>query len=330
MILGIDGGGTKTVAALVNEAGHILGYGRAGPANAHTIGLQQAIRAVESAARELISCTFLKNSKSLLAVLGLAGVSRSIDQACIEQALRGLPLFRNAELIITNDAHIALVGAVGQEYGVALIAGTGAIAFGINHAGEQARADGWGHLLGDEGSGYWIGLEALRAVLRAYDGRGPSTILGHHLFQRLGAAQPEDLVEWVYHDKPSVDVIAALSSVVFAAAAKGDKVAGAILHRGGTALGRAVVSVICQLDLADKTFPFVPTGGLFRGESSELLLGPVRRMVRSTAPQVEWRSPRFPPEIGAVILGLSRRGLLSEEVLQSLTQNMKQPPERYL
>lgn len=322
MFLGIDAGGTKTVCVLVDEKGRLLGYGQADSANYQAVGLKKATEAIVSAVREALTCAET-NARPRFAVLGLAGVGRPLDRDRFEEALRDLPLFRGIEFLVTSDAHIALVGAVGQEYGVVLIAGTGAIAFGINHAGEQARADGWGHLLGDEGSGYWIGLEALRAVLRAYDGRGPSTILGHHLFQRLGVAQPEDLVEWAYHDKPSVDVIAALSSVVFAAAAKGDRVARAILHQAGTALGRAAASVIRQLDLADKTFPFVTTGGLFKDESSELLLGTVRRVVRSIAPHVQWRTPWFSPEIGAVIIGLSRWGLLSEGILENLAQGMK-------
>lgn len=321
MIVGVDAGGTKTIAILACEAGHVRGFGRAGPANYQTIGLGQALQAIEFAVKDALSWASV-DPQSLLVVLGLAGVDRREDQSRVEQALRGVGLFHNAELVITNDARIALVGAVGEEYGVALIAGTGAIAFGINRAGTQKRADGWGHLLGDEGSGYWISQEALRAVLRAYDGRGPSTILDRYLLQRLGLARPEDLVEWAYYKKPSVDMIASLASSVFAAAAKGDKIAIAILRRAGRTLGRAAASVIRRLDLADEPFPFVTTGGLFKGEPTEPLLQPVRRTLRAVAPKARWVVTRFPPEIGAVIVGFSRRGSLSEQVLENLAQGI--------
>ena len=330
MIIGIDGGGTKTTAILASERGHILGVGKAGPANYQVIGVEKAIESILSATHEALSQAPPVTKKARVVVLGLAGVDRPIDKTRIADAFCGLRLFRDAEVIITNDAYIALVGAVGQEYGVALIAGTGAIAIGINHAGKQARVDGWGHLLGDEGSGYWIGVEALRATLRSYDSRGPSTVLGRYLLRRLGLTQPEDLVEWAYRDNPSVGAIAALTPVVFATAAEGDTVAVSILHRAGMALGHAAACVCRQLNLENEPFPFTTVGGLFKGKSSDLVLRPLQRIVHSSAPQVQWRVPRFPPEIGALIVGFSRCGLLSEELLQSLTQNMKQPPGRYL
>jgi len=322
MFLGVDAGGTKTVAVLANEKGQIVGYGKAGPGNYQAVGLKTSIEAITSAVRTALASAGT-SARPKLAVLGLAGVGRPLDYERLKRALSGLKLFKDTELFITNDAHIALVGAVGQEYGVILIAGTGAIAFGINQSGEQARADGWGYLLGDEGGGYWIGLEALRAALRDYDGRGPSTLLSQYLCQRLEITHPADLVEWAYHNKPSVSTIAALAEIVFTAAAQGDRVAMRILHQAGTALGRTAASVILRLNLVDKAFPFVTLGGLLKGETSVLLLKPVQKLVHSVAPLAQWRSPQFPPELGAIILGFSRRGLLSEMTLANLAKGIK-------
>ena len=100
--------------------------------------------------------------------------------------------------ILTHDAHIALVGGAGKQEGVIIISGTGAIAYGINAHGKEARASGWGYLIGDEGSGYDIAIKGLQAVARAADGRDAPTELTDGILNRLGLNEPSDLIRWVY------------------------------------------------------------------------------------------------------------------------------------
>lgn len=323
VFLGIDAGGTKTVCVVADEHGNLLGYGQAGPANYQVVGLEKATKMIVSAAQAALASVGA-TTKPEFAVLGLAGVGRAPDRERFEQILPTTPVFRETEFFVTSDAHIALVGAVGEEYGVGVIAGTGAIAFGINRYNKIARADGWGYRLGDEGGGYWIGQEALRALLRAYDGRGDPTALQSYLLKELGLSKIEDLVEWAYSERFSVARIASLAPSVFAAAAVGDKIAIRLLRQAGRALGRAAVAVIRKLDLANEPFPFVTLGGLFRGEPKEPLVGPIQKMVKAVAPKARWLPPQFPPEIGAVIIGLSRKGLFSPVVLRNLSRTFKE------
>lgn len=320
MFLGLDGGGSKTVAVVVSREGEIIGWGKGGPSNYQTIGIEKAINAILTACQEALNPLKGKN-KITYAVLGIAGADRPQDKERIEKALREHQLFACTDFIITSDAHIALVGAMGEEFGVILIAGTGSIAFGIGLDGRCARADGWGYLLGDEGSGYWIAVEALRAVMRAFDQRGPSTSLTELILKGLDLSRAEDLVEWVYYRKPSIDTIARLSSKVFDAAASGDKIALNILRRAGAKLAQAAVSVVRNLDLVDKEFPFAVTGGLFNTPFSAILTACIRRVLTSTAPRARWVPPKFPPEIGAVILGCIRRKDLTGSFLHNLSSS---------
>jgi N-acetylglucosamine kinase-like BadF-type ATPase len=317
MTLGIDGGGTKTVAVVVDPQGAIRGRGTAGPSNYDSIGLDKSVKAISAAANEAIRDAG-SNDDVGTAVLGIAGIDCPLDEERMLAALGSAGFLHNADVAVTNDAHIALVGAVGSEYGVALIAGTGAISYGINSAGRTARADGWGNVLGDEGSGYWIGSEALRAVLRAADGRGMPTILTGRLLKRLAMGRAPEILDWVHHGVGSVEGIAALAPAVFLAAAEGDRVARGIVSRAGHCLGRTVRAVIGALKMDRESFPLVTLGGLFASPSANVIADVVRRHVERVTPSAEWRVPRFPPEIGAVLLAFLRAGGVSAGTMRTL------------
>src|SRR3990170_4420420 len=116
--------------------------------------------------------------------LGIAGVDREDDHTVIRGIMKRIGL--KARILIVNDALVALEAGTPGQPGIVIISGTGSIAYGRNAAGEAARSGGWGHVLGDEGSGYWIGRAALRAVLRAADRRGPPTVLTRMLLKHFG------------------------------------------------------------------------------------------------------------------------------------------------
>lgn len=181
-IVGVDGGGTKTTAVVTDATGAVIGLGRGGAGNYQTIGLDNATDAIasaiggaiqEAASTGGIAPADLDNE--LIVVLGLAGADRPRDKANLQKALMAKLPAKPRYLVIENDARIALAGATGGKPGVVLIAGTGSIALGIDEQGQTIRCGGWGPILGDEGSGYAMGKAALIAVMRDYDGRGPST-----------------------------------------------------------------------------------------------------------------------------------------------------------
>src|SRR4030095_5317067 len=128
--------------------------------------------------------------------LGIAGVDREDEASTVRAIMRRIGY--RSHTIVVNDALIALVAAAGDAPGVVIIAGTGAIVYGRNANGEAARAGGWGHMIGDEGSGYWIGREALSAVMRAYDGRGPATRLTAAILSHLNVDDESRLPRIVY------------------------------------------------------------------------------------------------------------------------------------
>jgi len=210
-VLGIDAGGTKTVALLADGEGRILGEGRAGAANLQTEGELE----VEKILHTVIERATDGRHPTLAAVcLGMAGVDRQDDAVVIRDVMRRLGFRSNA--LIVNDALIALVAGAGASPGVVVISGTGSIAYGVSHHGVAARSGGWGPTLGDEGSGYWIGRRALAAVMREFDGRGPQTELSRLVLRHFSLPRPESLVAEIYHQPQGRRVIASRTWVASA------------------------------------------------------------------------------------------------------------------
>ena len=174
-IIGIDGGGTKTIGILATETGQRLAEVEAGPANYHVVGEAETRAVLENIVAKLYEKAGVPSGSSVRCCLGMAGLGRAADREVIGRICDELGISQNR--ILTHDAHIALVGGTEKQEGVIVISGTGAIVYGINAEGREARASGWGYLLGDEGSGYDIAIKGLQAVARAADGRGDPTAL---------------------------------------------------------------------------------------------------------------------------------------------------------
>ncbi|PYR25690.1 MAG: hypothetical protein DMF92_20095 [Acidobacteria bacterium] len=173
-VLGIDAGGTKTVCFLADEQGTIVSEGRGSGANLQSSGEL----AVEKVLHEVMETAIGDRAITPSAIcLGIAGVDRENDERIVRAIMRRIGY--KARILVVNDALIALVAGAQDSPGIVVIAGTGSIVYGRNTNFDAARAGGWGHIIGDEGSGYWIGREALAAIMRAADGRGPATKRGH-------------------------------------------------------------------------------------------------------------------------------------------------------
>jgi N-acetylglucosamine kinase-like BadF-type ATPase len=209
----------------------------------------------------------------------------------------------DAHVLVTNDALIALVAGVGDAPGVVIVAGTGSMAYGRNAADQAARAGGWGYVLGDEGSGYWIGRQALRAVVRQADTRGPATSLTPRLLAHFGVERPSELIRKVYHERLSASAIASLAHYVQEARDEGDEMAVEILTRAAGELATAASAVVRRLQLAGEAFTFVLSGGIFRGVPW------LRDELMSALPAVASRSTTVhlqkQPAVGAVRLAVA-------------------------
>lgn len=252
---GVDAGGSKTLAVVVDERGRELGRGLAGSANYHTIGVDLAAAHV----REALEAAAHAASGSLpLAGLwiGIAGVDRADDRDLWLPRLQPLA----ATVRLSNDAELIL-SALADGVGVGLIAGTGSIAFGRDASGRTARAGGWGYLMGDEGSGYDIARQTLRVAARAADGRGPETALLGALMSHWGAERPSDLIGRVYGAQDTA-TLARLAELALATARAGDPEARRIVSQAADELALAALTVAARLRLADAPLPLALGGGL--------------------------------------------------------------------
>jgi len=292
-VVGIDAGGTKTVGMLADESGRIVAEARGAGANLQTHGELEVEKVFDG-----IMETLGRDHPITAVGLGIAGVDRPRDEGIIRNILRRLGHRETARVV--NDAAIALVAGAPERYGIVILAGTGSIAYGIDPGGKTVRSGGYGFLLADEGSGYWLGHQALRAVVRAADGRGPGTRLSAVLFEALGVGSVPELVPRVYERGLPKHRIAALAPLVQTAHDTGDDVANKLIAAAARELALAARAVARQLDFGDHEYKVVLAGGVFRGcpsvidllESSLELPG-----ARPVLLQVE-------PALGAVALAL--------------------------
>lgn len=193
--------------------------------------------------------------------VGIAGVDRPNDARVMRDMLSRL--CRGSRTLVVNDALIALEAGAPGLPGIVLIAGTGSIAYGRDAANQAARAGGWGHVLGDEGSGFWLGRKALSAVLRAADHRGEPTALAARITAHFGVAREQELVQPIYEGGMKPRVIAAIAPIVGEMAEAGDRVAMRIVDSGVDELTAAAVSVARRLSLVDANIPLPLAGGIF-------------------------------------------------------------------
>jgi N-acetylglucosamine kinase len=257
-VVGIDAGGTKTVGLLADETGTVVAEARGMGANLQTDGELQ----VEKVFDEIME-TLSSQHRVSAVCLGIAGVDRPHDETVIRGILRRLGHRETARVV--NDGAIALVAGAPGRVGVVVLAGTGSICYGADPSGRTARAGGYGFLLADEGSGYWLGHQSLRAAVRAADGRGPETRLKGLLFEALGVASVAELIPRVYEKGLPKPRIAALASLVQVAFDEGDAVARTLIDAAGHELGLSAQSVARQLGLGPDPFPVVLAGGVFKG-----------------------------------------------------------------
>ena len=246
-VIGIDAGGTRTTCLLADAStGAVLAEARGPGANLQSHGAE-AVRAVLDG---LISRVLAGAPDPAVICLGMAGVDRPVDVTAVRDLMaHRLP---GARCVVVSDALIALEAGLPGEAGVVIIAGTGSIAYGRNRDARAARAGGWGYVLGDEGSGYWLGRHALRAVVRASDGRGPETALTTRVLEHYGATRAQDLIRQIA-GSANPSAIAELARVVAIAAEAGDPVAHLLVKSAAQELAGAAVAVVQRLALPEPT-----------------------------------------------------------------------------
>lgn len=255
--LAVDGGGSKTEGILADENGAVLRTSRVGPSNHNSIGEAQAQRQLEGLIDNL--CLELEQPPQIYgACFGLAGLYRPGDFPSLKPWLeKKLP---GARLELVSDAHLVLPAGTPDNWGVGVIAGTGSIVVGQSKAGEFARSGGWGYLLGDEGSAYRVGLQALQAVTRSSDGILPPTLLTASILDYLKIEDISQLIPAIYHPPVERSLITGIAKLVDEAAGFGDEVAENIIINAAHYLVQAYAACARKLRFG-KRIPTALAGG---------------------------------------------------------------------
>ena len=297
LVLGLDGGGTQTRAAVAGLPGSVSKSGTAGACNLAAVSPLEALTNALAAADAALKGAGGSRAEVMSVCAGVAGWSYADRRTQFAHGLQAA--FPNAQIAVEPDYGIALAGATGGRPGVIVIAGTGSAAYGENAAKETHRTGAYGYLIDDSGSGYGIGRGAIAAVLAAADGTGSPTSLTERVLPALGLASLAEIIPGVYGGGISRVQIAGLSRIVAeAASADGDPVARALLMRAGGTLALLVQGVTHRLFAdAPEPFPVVQIGGLW--SAGDALTDVFTRSLRRFAPPAMITAPLHSPVEGA-------------------------------
>jgi N-acetylglucosamine kinase-like BadF-type ATPase len=292
LFLGVDGGGSSTVALVADETGRVIGEGRSGPSNVSDLAifaknLRDAVDAAGAGDHQFESACF--------------GFSGGIDG----KSVAAREIVKAKRYSIVHDASIALTGATAGAPGVVVIAGTGSIAFGRNAEGRTARAGGWGYAFGDEGGAFDIVRQALRAALRFEEGWGRATALHSALLEAAHVRNANDLLHRFYTHEFLRDRVAGFATLVDEIARSGDAVAIDILNAAAQSLATIASAVRGQLFRTDEPGIVSYSGGAF---ASALLLERFKMLVELDSAN-RFTAPAFPPVQGALIEAFRAAGL---------------------
>jgi N-acetylmuramic acid 6-phosphate etherase len=267
LVFGLDGGGTKTVAWLAtrgsSQTTERLGEGRSGPSNPQAVGFSVMAENLDRAIHQAFQTAGITPQPVAALCLALAGSDRENVKSELDRWAEARGVSDRTQWI--HDGMATLWAGCPDGCGIALIAGTGSLAFGRNQMGQTVRCGGWGYLIGDEGSGYAIAQAGLRAVTKAIDGRGAATTLQPALFASLGIKDPRELVTAVYRTDSAPSSIAACAERVLLCAEEGDEVAGQIVRQAACELALKIETVADKIGLSGSAIPLALGGGLLVG-----------------------------------------------------------------
>lgn len=250
--MGIDGGGSNVRVAIVTPDLHTIAMSHGAKVNPSVIGYENAKGIVQAKMREALLTAKLTPEQIAGVGIGVAGAEAYHSEAWLREVIT--EIIPNAHLALSGDYEIALTGALGERRGVLILAGTGSVSYGVNADGQRVVIGGWGYLLGDEGSGYWLGLEAIKASYKALEKRGQGTSLTDAILGTHNLTERGTLIKWIYGEKRTAE-IAQFAPIVLDHASH-DAIAQDIIKRGAEALALMVKTVLHRLDSPDLPIAF--------------------------------------------------------------------------
>jgi len=307
-ILGVDGGGSKTTVQIADTSGKVISQAVSGSSSYKSVGINRAIGNLNTAVFDAVKK--LKVTRDIYFIsscFGFAGNDAGEDSKTYRKIVFNdkLNSYLNPKgTIICNDTRIGLESGSESKNKIIIIAGAGSNCFGINEDGKQAGASGWDFILADEGSGYSVGLKALKAIVKAYDGRGEKTLLSKTILEELNLNEIPDLIKWAYGGLFPKDKISALAETVSNTAKMGDKVSIDILAEEAEEVVISVTTVANKLGFKDKDFDLVLVGGLFKCE--EYFKNILINRLRENFPKIKSMPLVGNPAGGAVKMAIER------------------------
>ncbi len=303
VVLGVEGDGVHSHAALTDASGTLLGLGANDDSSDwDQNGIAAAASALRSCVTEALSAAQLETGAVEAAVFALAGVDFPVD----ERRLAGIPeaigLGRRCRIV--NDSFAALRAGTDQPFGVVVIAGTGSVVAGRNRKGEEYRSLGLGRQYGDFGSETDVSEVAIRAVAEAFTGRGPQTALTALMCQAADVSSVVDLLDGTARRRIDATLFAPL---VRTAAEGGDAVARELLARAGAMLGATAVHIVRTLGMEHTAFDLVLAREMFSGGNDEVVIA-LEACVRPVAPDARLIRLAVPPVAGAALMALELAG----------------------
>ncbi len=293
--IGIDGGGTSTSVLIQNNRGELLSRAYCGCSNVNVIDKDEISNDIGCCIKNELISKGLRKDKCLALCMGMAGAGNEKNKKIYSDIIKSTGI--SGRIIITNDAHIALRGAVGEN-GIILISGTGSICYGASGK-KSKRIGGWGHLLGDEGSGYAVGIKIIKRIVLEYEGKGEKTVLRDCVFDALGINDLDGLISFVYDSKTTKREIAALAKCCCECAKHDDHSAIEILEEAAGDLSEMVKKVYSSL-FAQSKCELAYSGGLI--ENCDYLYEILGEKIRGISKKITVVEKKYDPVIGAILL----------------------------
>lgn len=319
IVIGIDGGGTRVRAAIARADGQLLGQGEAGTGNYHDVGADVVRDNIGQAVSQAWTAAGQLPRRADAIFLGLGSIVTPEDRDVVRGIVDELGIVNDGRIGVDHDLRVALAGGLAGQPGIVLIAGTGSSCYGRNEQGQNWQAGGWGPILDDPGSSYWLGRQAMIAAIRDFDGRGSTTRLHASVVAALGIGSVREIMRRVELEGMARSEIAALAPLVTTAATEGDEVARSLIERGVDQLALMVATVAERVAFATSSqlIPVVVTGGLT--SAGDVFVSPLQRAVQRRAPQTCIVDARMTPALGGVALALGMLDVpLSPQVIAQL------------
>jgi len=314
LLIGIDGGGTHSTAIAATQDGRVIAVAREGGLNFYNIGVEPVRLRLENMVRSLCAQANLPFDA---VCVGMSALDAPADEATLAQFTGGL--FTKEQLDLQSDAYIALMGFTRGEPGMIVICGTGSMLLLADEHGAQHVSGGWGYLLGDAGSGYTLAREGLLAAIDAEEGLASPTALLERALAYFAAPSLRQIIDRVYAPDFTPDRLAGFARDVIAEAEGGDGAAREILCRNMARLARQAASLMKQSPHARRIGLY---GGVF--QHCAMARAHFADALSQLCPQAEICALEYPPELGAVIHLMQKRGKLNEESLLRLKQSYEE------